>query len=379
MRALALVSLVVLGGCFNPDDIFPLKGTVESVAPVEGQVVRLLRSTTAGNFGPCTGSDAKPFKETVAAADGRYSFDVFRAQAQSLTNFSSSCFRVEATFASGSQAWSAFTLSGETEVAPLRDWRAHPRVEADVLVLDPPFPYPMAAMDPSEQVTTLDLRGQLFTADGGLVWQVDDQLIPLDGGAAERVPMPLEGYALEDFASSVKATAFINEPRMSGVLSFGDSVFSTTLVAGEPLVLQGTKTPVSRGAACSSVTTPCPLTDGELTVVEVDFREALTIDWGEDKPVSALVLRGVETGLPGLQVTFTQVDGGAGFNGFFVLPVSARQQVPEVVRLPDGGFDFPTAGSFYSVLAIDGGAPSSKVTLRFPAGVTRAAEISVFE
>ena len=55
-------------GCTNPDDILPMHGTLESIDPVEGQVVRLLREVGGENAsfgGLCTVFE--PYKETLAA------------------------------------------------------------------------------------------------------------------------------------------------------------------------------------------------------------------------------------------------------------------------------------------------------------------------
>jgi hypothetical protein len=130
-------------GCFNPDDIFPLKGTVTSADPVEGQVIKLLRDSKQAGFGGCSGALATDFKQTTADANGNFSFEVFRAQTQSLTNFSPFCFRVSAQFPSGSRAWS--DLSGifdETHLSPLPDWQAAPQHEHDGLQFRPPSPRP---------------------------------------------------------------------------------------------------------------------------------------------------------------------------------------------------------------------------------------------
>ncbi len=384
MRHALVGVLVVIGsGCFNPDDIFPVKGTVVSGSPVEGQVVRLLRQSQQGDFGSCDAEGAPVLKQTTADAEGRYGFEVFRAQAQNLTSFGPYCFRVDADFPSGSAAWSDLNIFSETQAPALRDWRARPRFDGGVLDYEPALP--AGWLDAG---ALLDHRAQVLTDDGGLLWQVDDRFVSLDGGDATVEPMVLDAVRLEDFSGTVTLVARIYEPSAGDGSLFGGggATWPSNLRAGEHLAVSGRRAPVSRGLPCPDVATPCPLTDGDLSVVEVDLREGVTLELPVPVPLSAIVLRGVETGVPFLAVLLTQADGGLVAPVQHLLPVSMFEALSPTSGRPsrpgrrDGGVEAPSAGGLaYSVIPLDAGVPIRRVTLRFPGGLSRVAEISLVE
>lgn len=382
---LGVAYALLLTGCFNPDDIFPVKGRLESIDAVTAQPVRLTREAQV-NFGPCTGN-GQPFKETTASEQGDYGFELFRAQTQSLSGFGAYCFRAETTFPSGSEAWSDLQgIFDETRVATLRDWRPEASVgDGGVLRFTPPIPLPddRAVLDGSV-VTALDHRVEWRTSDGGLAWRADDHLQaftrdPEAAAVPVRVDLVLDDETLEDFAGELTLRAHLGE---YGEETFGPrggrQYFESQLVAGQRLSLVGAKVPLTRGLACPDVATPCPLTDGDLTVKDVELREGFTLTLPSATEVSKLVLRGVETSLPAVSVLLGTEDGGVITLAPQVLPTSAWMEAPPVRLLEDGGFDQTFGASYFAVVPLDAGVPVKKVTLRFPGGLLRAAEVSLF-
>ncbi|MGV3623337.1 MAG: hypothetical protein ACO1OB_21130, partial [Archangium sp.] len=91
-RGAVLVALLI-SGCFNPDDLIPIRGSVD--AP--GQRVELLRAVRC--------DDAwQALKDTNADESGAFSFEVFRAQIQNLGSRTPHCLRAQSTFPSGTRA-----------------------------------------------------------------------------------------------------------------------------------------------------------------------------------------------------------------------------------------------------------------------------------
>jgi hypothetical protein len=372
----SLLLFVLLSACFNPDDILPVKGTITSPDPVEGQVVRLLRESRIEGNQTC--ANATAFKETTVKADGAYTFDVFRAQAQKLTGFGQFCFRLETTFASGSSAFTDFELQSELQVPTIPDWRPSPLIVDEEVFFTPVKPR-VSPEDPSE---ILVHRARFVTADGGVAWERDDRLFDLTTQLPVRfigVPLPTE--ALEDFSGSLD---FVARLTVTGESTgpFGDD--RSKLVefrANQPRALSGTRTPFSRGLACPPFAAPCPLTDGALTRTPGNAATRVVFFLPAPTPVSTIVLRGVETGVPLMGVLLGDADGGLVGQVQHELPTSTWSQFPEFVPLEgDGGVPefrlvLPAA---YSTIRLDGGVVSA-VVLTFPQGLDAISEVSLFE
>jgi hypothetical protein len=383
------VLLLLLSGCFNPDDILPVHGTVTSPDPVAGQVVRLLRDPQPASGPTC--EDAKPFKETAADQAGNYSFDVFRAQAMKLSDFGQFCFRVETTFPSGGAVFSdLFGLSGDVALPPFPDWRAGPsRVDGvlhfvSVMALPPP------------EGTQLTHRAEWFTGDGGLAWRVDDRVLAIEADSGLLFPaqqpaptsqdLRLDDFALEDFSGGVQLRARVTttEPEVG---PFGASSTTIEVRSGQTLPLAGTRVPVSRGLACPAVASPCPLTDGDLTSVDVDAGTSdlfsVSLKLATPVPLSAIVVRGAETDALLMGVVLFDADGGALPLVQQVLPMTLwNGGAPSFVRRPrrDGGFDFePQPEPKFVTITLDAGVPISEVRVGFGGSVTRISEVSLFE
>lgn len=387
MRSFLVVML--LAGCTNPDEILPVSGLVVSEDPVEGQRVRLLRQVhhfDPPNYTQCQSAGAPPFKETQTDVAGKYSFDVFRVEAQSLSGFDTYCFRIDATFPSGSLA--STDLAGiyfETAVGTLRDWHSATRLEGEVIHFEPPIPLPEEFLPvftegnrPAQWPTQLDHRAQVVTADGGVVWQVDDRFFSTDGGLNYREPMTLEAIQLEDFTGTLVMHASVREQdeKAYGVVGT-TSPPAVELISGERVAVSGSRPPVSRGLPCPELATPCPLTDGDLASIDGEFRQAVSLDLATPVALSAVVLRGVETGRTPIGVLLTQEDGGMVPPAFEVPSSSIFESSTSVpIRmLPDGGI---VQGSpRYVIIPLDAGVRIQRVTLQFPGGLSRIQEVSL--
>jgi hypothetical protein len=375
----ALFALLLVG-CTNPDDILPVQGRV--VDPSDGQVVRLLRHFQEYGTSQCRSDLATPFKETAPDSEGNFRFDLFRIEAQSFGGVGAYCFRAETTFASGSVSWADFNyLPIGTQLAPLRDWHASPRLEGDVLKFEPPVPLPPDTLPaPGELVTTLDHKAQFVTDGGLLVWSTGDRRFDPNGIPA-REPMVFDSVRLEDFSGTLILEASLMEP--SDQESYGFTRFyggPVAIRAAERLQLTGVRRPVSRGVDCPEVGYPCALTDGDLSFADAGQVEDITLELTTASPLSTVVMRGAESPSRFVDLSLLDEDGGVAAQSR--VPFISQLQfdpgfVPEFVRLPDGGFGNVLRSSL--VIPVDAGVPVKKVKLHFDNGLWRAQEISLFD
>lgn len=383
----SLLLVMVLAGCFNPDDIFPVHGQVTSLDPVEGQVVRLLRDPAPAIGPSCT--DARPFKETQVDAEGNFTFDVFRAQAMKLTGGAPFCFRVETTFASGSVvSTELLALSGEESLPPFPDWRAQPRRVDGVLLFEPVRPLPEVESFETDQLAH---RAEWRTADGGLAWAADDLVTGFDADTMALVPLrrPL-GFtdaALEDFSGTVVLHARTTIVAAEETAFGNRSAHTLELQSGQTLPLAGQRTPFSRGLSCPPQADPCPLTDGALTPVDagnsLGTNTVLTFTLPAPALLSELVLRGVETDALLMGVQLLDADGGTLWLVQHELPTSLwNAGLPSFVLRPsrDGGVEFsPRSAPHFISVPLDAGVPVSEVRVGFAGGVESLSELSLFE
>ena len=373
---LLLLLLLSSSGCFNPDDIFPVHGSVTSVDPVAGQPIRLLRDAVIDGRSRCDLATA--FKEAAADEAGNFSFDVFRAQAQKLTGFGQFCFRVETEFPSQSSVFSDLHLDTETSLIPFPDWRAGLRREDGVLHFEPLAPLPAEETPEGDQLVH---RAEWLTTDGGTAWVVDDRFLSSEDGTLSRTPMALDDYALEDFSGVVRLHGQLVSVQPSLGSFFGSSS-DIEAQSGETLALTGTRVPFSRGLACPTLGTPCPLTDGDLTPADAGGAAVLTLTLPSPTLLSAIVVRGAETEVPLVGVLLTDADGGSLPLVQMLLPTSTWNGAnPAFLRRPqrDGGFDLQQQlTSRYFVVGLDAGVPISSVSVGFPGGISSISEISLF-
>ncbi len=397
MRISWLAAFVALSGCLNPDQILPIHGVVTSIDPVQGQVVRLLRhSQEVGQqvYVPCNPGKGQPFKEAFADSEGRYAFELLRGETTSFTGFVSFCFRVETTFPSGSTAW--MDLDGiptELPLSPLRDWRPLLSVDAGVLQFEPVIPLPVEVPfvsdgpDGPKFTVALNHHAELTTTDGAVVWEADDRFQVFDGGANYRETLPLEAAHLEDFSGTLTLEAELFDYT---VIPFGISGFQLPPVQmrGLPLSLAGATVPLSRGLPCTGFATPCPLTDGELALVDAGFLEELTLTLARPAVLRTIVLRQateafrlrpVQSTAPRIAAVITIEDGGTlAVEDASKSPARRpRYSPPEYVLTPDGG---PSVlRTRFIAINVDAGGPAVSVRLFFGDGLVTITEVSLFE
>lgn len=382
MRAL-LVSLAGLAasGCFNPDDIFPVEGDVSSIDGVQGLTVELWRSPPASQVNGTTCVDAVPFKTTVTDERGHYRFDVFRAQAQGLSRRSLNCFVVRVAFPSGAAARvDVPALNGHSTMPLLRDWRSHLGLDAGVARFDSPVPVPA---DDDDSGVSLDHVLRFVTTDGGMAWKKGDRFPKLDlGGGTERLPITLGPRELEDFEGALELEANLYEPPPEPVTGpvnlFDSNSFPVVLTAAERVAITPGAPADSRGLACPSIATPCPLTDGALAPVDLELRQSLTFE-RDGGPFSALVFRELELATPLFGVQWFGADGGLlGQQQAILTPSVLDTFVLSPRKSTDGGFDFSALPAQWAVVSVDAGTENvSRVVLRFSSGVRSCAEVSL--
>ncbi len=366
MRSALLALLLV--GCTNPDEIIPASGILVSVDPVEGLPVRMLRSYQA-NYQPGPIDGATLFKETQADAEGRFAFEAFRIETQTFTGSGNYSFRFETTFPSGTAAWSETSLGIETRLSPFRDWRPGARLEGDVLRFEPAI----AVVPPS----SIDHRAQLTTSDGGVVWRAGDRRFPEQYGPPENAPIVIDALRLEDFTGAVnlEATTLEFEGSVYGIRI--TAMAPVELRAGERLALSGSRVPLSRGLPCAGFASPCPLTDGDLTMVDAGFREEVTLELPDAAVLTAVVLRGAEVASRSFTLELGQADGGVVLSTEERFDPLIYPGAIALIVLADGGYAQTSVQ--YRVVEFDAGVPVQRVTLRFPNGLLGIAEVSLFE
>jgi hypothetical protein len=332
--------------------------------------------------------DYRPFKESLTDADGGYAFEVFRAQAQGLTEgVGDRCFRAEVEFRSGSRASTVLPrLYGPETLPGLPDWQPAMTLDAGVLAFTPVAPLPAEETLDGEQLTH---RLEARTADGGLAWAQDDRLLRvagLEAPRAERVPLTFDDAVLvEDEAVTVRLRA-----RVVGVVE-AEGPFGGGRGFGSPVEVDGAGTlslparaaPPTRGLPCVGFGAPCALTDGALeprepagqvTALALDFPTPLVPRW--------LVVRGLEVDSPLLGVQLLALDGGVAAQAQYLAaeslwdPVAAPRDEP----LPDGGvLRQGEARLRFLAIPLDAGVPVGGVRVTEPVGLRRAAELSVVE
>lgn len=379
--ALGLIS-VLISGCFNPDDIFPVHGSVVSPDGVEGLTVELLRDSST-TLGAPTCEQGTPFKTTTTDAEGRFTFDLFRAQTQSLSGRGLHCFRVQVTFPSGATARTDLPAIGsEVNLPAFTDWRAAPRLEGGLFRFEPVTDL----VEAEDAGQLIGHRLELLTTDGGLAWRAED-MVTDPVGQFFRTTLRFDDARLEDFSGALRLTALVPGVRSDAPV-FGEDSSAVWLQAAETVALTGTQVPLSRGLPCDSVATPCPLTDGDLAQVELGVRQSLSFEFPSEVDAGTLVLRGLQTLSPTFGVQFFAADGGRvqalSFAGPLdelevLAPFGLIESNSVTVRpLRDGGVMLGDVPARYVALPVTPVAPITRVVLRFSAGVQELAEFSVY-
>ncbi len=351
MWRFSLVALM-LSGCFNPDDIFPLIGSVTSTESPSGQRVQLLREEQ----GRC--DEPRAFKATTTDEAGAYRFELFRAQTQRLTDFGSFCFRVQAGFSSGTvSSLNLNEVFSEQQLMPLPDW--NPALDWWNGELE--FA-PVRTLEAGEDEARVVHRFELMR-DGEVAWRVDDVEVDRMSGEAKRVRPRIDDDAVSEFSGWTQMRArILSAPRVE-LNPFGnpdDTVVEVT--AGEHLeALLLEPTPPSRGAWCPGLPLPCTLTDGALTPVELGGIENVRVQVPGIIP-RAVVLRGVETQTSLMSVVLTNGQG--------------EEQPPIIHAITVSAFNYGDARFF--VIPLEVTYEVTQVRVVFPSGVQRISEVSVW-
>lgn len=360
-RFTELALLLMLSGCFNPDDIFVLRGSAS--APTD-QLVELRRAQTNAGRSQC--DDAEPFKQTRLDADGGFIFEVFRAQTRHLGSGDRNCLRVQTLFVSGARAHAdIFSPEFVTTVDHFIDWQPELHRDGGEWSVSSAMPSLMNATGRSFVAHRLVLE----TDDGGIAWAADDLVrflsLTMETMPNVRVALRDDHAAWNEFAGTLAVKAQYLD-RQSSSLDVVNVDLDGTIVevrAPQRVVFDGGFVPPSRGVACPPLASPCPLTDGALEPFWVQV-PSFTLKFDAPLSVHRAVLRGVYQ----RQVTqlFGELEDG-GVVELGVVPMSARAFVvperPFPFPLPqgDGGAFFVESPEFI-VVDLDAGAPLRSVT-----------------
>lgn len=289
----ACVLVVVLSGCFNPDDLIPIRGSVD--AP--GQRVELLRS-------PRCDDAWKVLKETNAGDDGVYGFEVFRAQVQTLSNMRPQCLRAQTTFASGTRTASTVrALALTADIPKFVDWKPELSLDGGALVFN--------ALDAG--VFAVTHVAELRSSDGGLVWTQTDQ--PLGESGSNFAPINIDERVLREFDATLSLVAKYGIKSTPGAEPAVTQQEAVTVHPVDSFDFAATMIPLSRGCECDELPSPCALTDGRLAETVFPHFEAtrsvFTIRFPAPSTPSLLVARDLAFG------------GGSEYlldeNGYYVL------------------------------------------------------------
>jgi hypothetical protein len=294
MRASMTLVALLISACMSPDDLLVAQGKAGAGA----ERVDLLRQKNAGFFSGGTCDSPLPLQTTEPAGDGAYSFSLARSQVQRLDSKGSICLRATAAFPSGTRVWADAKngISSRLTFPDLNDWIPNLTFAADGALAF------SSAADVEPGCVPLEdeqnpgwsgvrqvpepLHRVSFTVGGDVAW-------------VETNPARFGPEILEDFAGELAIEA--QQLRCGKqILGLPPSEYSAVLPVGwtstERVSAAGHLAPVSRGASCVNVGTPCPFSDGKLTPFV--FRTggqgvSLTLD--KPRPIREVILRRVVT------------------------------------------------------------------------------------
>lgn len=386
MKRLAFLLPVALSACFSPDDIFVLDGTLVAAAP-EGQPVRLYRGKPDDDR-VCR--QLTLFKETTADAAGRYTFELFRAQAQSLNGVTKDpCFSVQAEFPSFTVAAIALAqVFGPEELPPLPDWRPNPQLgEGWVVRFEPVTTLPAEETLEGPFITH---RLEVTDASSRLAWRQDDLLLEPGGPGGmtlARVPLRFDPFTLIEEQSVVgRLEARITQRGdgrggpFEGRPGFGRTV---EVIAGQVLTLTELAPHPTRDRPCRAFGNPCRLTDGDYAPTPPDFEtNIMELEPPDALVPGRLVLRGLETSASSFGVELKDLGGVLSPRVDHALPVSAWDPTGAALELPLADGTMLQRGGppkHFLVVPLDATTPQAVVRLRFSSPVTRLGELSALE
>lgn len=250
-RLLPCLWVAALGGCLNPDDILPVRGTVDAAH----QRVIFSRAPT---LSPTSCGEWTELDRTFTDDAGAYAFEVFRAQALTFSTGQTFCFRVDTVIPFSLVASATmFTLSGEAQVPRIADWSPELELGSDGAWHFTPY-------RERGDAGTFFLRHVVRLHDGARdVWVATDAQWNERGFAP--VPMDLDDRILSEFDATLRLSAayvesnatenplvqLVTLPRVEATLAWGWEFGHGPFAA-------------SRGAGCDFLGWPCALTDGQL-------------------------------------------------------------------------------------------------------------------
>jgi hypothetical protein len=392
MKRACLLIACFVSGCFNPDDIFPVEGRLISDGGVGGQRVELFRGEVPTWKGGCPSPRA--LKEFNAEADGTFTLDVFRAQAQRLGTAGLAsvtggeqpggfCFQAKTRFESATEVVATFrNVNAEYQLPPLTDWIANVSPGAVFYRFElatPPAPSRPGGFAEAARV-------ELVTEDGSLAWAhaVRSSFSP-DGGLRSAF-VTFTDEQLEDFTAALQPVMRFGYAGI--IVSPGQHEDVTVdLRAGRPFPVQGDTIPFSRGLSCPPFADPCPLTDGKLDRVDGGSVPQVSLRWSLPRRLSMVLLRGVETGPASVTARSLGADGGTAARGN-ELWAANRWDIPvefwpgdEFVPLEDQLGPDRTAVMMprFVSMTLYSAQPSVGLDLTFPGGLAGITEVSIFE
>jgi len=299
MRALVSMMGLLLGGCgVGPEDLFNFRGLVSSSGqPVRENPIELARGKPIATGTSSRCAPTKTLATSSTDAQGRFRFEQFRAEVDpnEATTGLPACVRLAAEL-EGASSWIDLGDFGPTtDVGTLDVWRPEVGLTGDtgdgglVLAFDPQPPVP-------ESLARRVRASLVAVAGDGLLW---DAVFALDDAGVARIERAIPAQWLEDREATLRLEAeavgsVITSRPLDPTLSLATSIsrlarFGALTDTG--LELSGGLRPPSRGAACPSVGSPCPLTDGALTWVPLDGGTVIELTLEAPTEVRKVALR----------------------------------------------------------------------------------------
>lgn len=257
-RALLIVLLAACGE--GPDDLFVISGQTASPdgSGLGGVQVSVFRSRP---------EDQMQLRSTVTPDGGAFSFDLVRAEVESLSSDDVWWTQVWAQFSSGTIAWTELAWYPQrVELPPFYDWRPGVTIDGGVVRFTPIVPADGECEGRSRVVHAVTL-----STSQGTLWEQSDVLArpAADGGTLlERAPIVLTDDMLEDglVTFSLRAKRVDCDAPFPGLRDAPPYRLTTSWWGAAHGSLTGTRRAVSRGARCPEVSPSggCHLTDGSM-------------------------------------------------------------------------------------------------------------------
>ena len=299
MRSISLAMMLALAGCAeSPEDLFHLHGLVSSSgAPLGGQRVNLGRGRPRGTMfsSPCLST--KDVEAGTTDQVGQFSFELFRAEVESpeASFGGSACLRVS-TDVDGASSWVDVENERDTrntDLGALAAW--HPAASLTTEPSDGGLVLGFEPQPPVPDCLARRVRARL-AVDGGVWWEAIFELT--DAGAA-RIDQAIPPQWLEDRHATLHleaaAVGSVTVTRsLSATLDLaptGSRPARFGALTEAVLEVDGRLRPMSRGAACPAIGSPCPLTDGDPALVFLDGGNAIGIELDAPAVVRTVAVR----------------------------------------------------------------------------------------